>query len=332
MSQGLQAHAAGNPTAAENFFRQALKLDSKNIDAYYNLGALAEERGDYTEALQDYQNGMHIDPSDQDLKTAYAAATQRLQQINYSKQLAATQAQEQAKTAQQTDQLKLLGANAASAYHAGKYDEAIKDLQSIAAQRPNDPDVQYALAQAYRQKKDYKQAADHINRAITIVPSNPQYQQLLSTILAEKNGKASSIAQGQGIPPAAPGYNRGDSGDLYSGSSNGSNPNNYSQAAASNGGIVPFTPDATESPSGYNSGAWGQGGNSNGGYYNSGYSSSRVKRMLTGALIGATAGGLVGSMFRPSYGYGYGGYGRSSGMMSGALWGGMAGLIFGGIR
>jgi hypothetical protein len=178
------------------------------------------------------------------------------------------------------------------------------------------------------------------------MPTNPQYQQLLSNILAEKNGKhpgtgASSSSLAQGAPPIAPSFNRGysSSGDIYSGNTSSNGAASGQSSAASNGGIVPFSADATAPPPGSaSSGYWGNengssyGSYGSGGYYNSGYTgSSRLRRMLTGALVGATAGGLVGSMLHPRYyGYGYG-YGRSSYMMSGALWGGMAGLIFGGL-
>lgn len=331
MSKALQAHADGKSAYSEKLFNQVLALDPKDTDAYYNLGVIAEERGDYNAALQIYQKGLHVSPEDQELKTAYATAAQKIQQAESAKQQAAIAAADQIKAAQQTEQLKYLGAQAASAFHAGKYDLAIKNLQTIAAQRPDDPDVQYALAQAYRQKKDYRQAIDHIQKAVAIVPSNQQYRQLLTNIIAEKNGGTGFspvVAQGamQGIPPLAPSYSQGSSSDLYSSSQSSVG----NQSVAPQGQITPFTPDATEAPPGSSSGFWGRGGSTGGGYYNSGSGtmSYRARRMLTGALIGATAGGLMGSLFHPYYGYGYG---RGGGMMRGALWGGMAGLIFGGL-
>ncbi|MBX9940044.1 MAG: hypothetical protein K2Y32_12360 [Candidatus Obscuribacterales bacterium] len=70
---GAESHRRGELTLAEEIFRQALGKDPRNSDAYFNLGALAEGRGDYVAALGHYSAASLFNPGDAQIAEARAA-------------------------------------------------------------------------------------------------------------------------------------------------------------------------------------------------------------------------------------------------------------------
>jgi tetratricopeptide (TPR) repeat protein len=61
LQAGLNAHQAGDLTAAEGFYREALRYDPQNKFAYYNLGLIAHTQGDLAKAETDYRTAIGID-------------------------------------------------------------------------------------------------------------------------------------------------------------------------------------------------------------------------------------------------------------------------------
>lgn len=70
---GAESHRRGELTLAEEIFRQVLNQDPRNSDAYFNLGALAEGRGDYVAALGHYSAASIFNPGDAQIAEARAA-------------------------------------------------------------------------------------------------------------------------------------------------------------------------------------------------------------------------------------------------------------------
>lgn len=70
LKAGARIHQQGNSAQAENLFRQAIALDPTNADAYFNIGALAEGKGDLVTALGHYRAGLALRQNDPELKEA----------------------------------------------------------------------------------------------------------------------------------------------------------------------------------------------------------------------------------------------------------------------
>jgi|AGTN01.1.fsa_nt_gi hypothetical protein len=70
LKAGARLHQQGNSVQAENLFRQAIALDPTNADAYFDLGALAEGKGDLVNALGQYRAGLALRQNDPELKEA----------------------------------------------------------------------------------------------------------------------------------------------------------------------------------------------------------------------------------------------------------------------
>jgi len=67
---GIERHQKGDDKGAEKNFREALRLDSANANAHYNLAALAEAHGEVGTALNEYRQVLRYNPNDQTVITA----------------------------------------------------------------------------------------------------------------------------------------------------------------------------------------------------------------------------------------------------------------------
>jgi tetratricopeptide (TPR) repeat protein len=329
LARALQEYSQGNKSAAQSDFQKVLKIDPQNADAHYNLGALAEEQGDFSSALNQYQLAQKASPEDNDIAQAVSSVKAKLQyqQVAQTQNQQAERIQEQQRQQQkQRDQLKLLAAQAASDYHAGNYDAAIAKLNTVAQGAPNDPDVQFALAQAYRGKKNIDQARFHLNRAVAMDPNNALYRNALNDLNHD------STTANAGMPQPAPDYHNYNQGQGQ---------DQLASAPQDNAPVGQLTPFTDTNSSGMQYGHASAGGSSSGimrflpmlglggmaaapmmmgGANGYGGGSPRIARAMQGGLAGAAIGAL---MSRNSAG------GMSGGAMKGALFGGAVGLLFG---
>jgi tetratricopeptide (TPR) repeat protein len=322
LAQALQLYGQGQSQQAERLFNRVLSLDPHNVDAYYNLGAISEQKGNPEEALRNYQRALDITPGDSELQQAAAAMQAKLQEKqlarNRQQQLTAAQARQQ----ETRNRLKKLADDAAVAYRNANYDLAVRNLEMVAVELPDDPDVQFGLAQAYRGKDNMAQARLHMNRAVALDPGNQSYRKVLDDLMRAGSKQAlpppdSATVAADGMPPVAPSrFQRPNYNPVATG---GYQPaGEVTPFAAQNdntpaGQITPFAPVA-DSPRQYGY-AYDTSGSGM-------MSSTRMRRAVTSGVTGAAMGALMGS---------FGGGGRR-GAMSGALFGGMAGLLFGGLR
>lgn len=337
-----ELYSQGRVNDAEKMFRNVLSIDRNSTDAHFNLGAIAESKGDLAAALKEYKTAYQINPSDGELRDAVISVERKLAEAARAQEAQRLQDAEQRKR----DQLKGLVAEASSAYKNGQYDTAINKLQQVIKQSPSDPDVHYALAQALKAKGDMKSAKTHLDQALAQRPDNRLYREALADLnqrlASEKRGggydprTASSGGRGgydprtanndvkpftdNGMPGAnpAPAYQRGPRlADDYRNTGMGQMGRmggDYMETVGfqpmdpPNGGVMPFTP--------------------NGGFREArrpgimgAINSSSVKRAAVGGLAGAAIGAFFGSR---------NGDGLKRGALKGAIMGGALGLITGG--
>jgi tetratricopeptide (TPR) repeat protein len=63
VTKGLEAQLAGDLATAQSDYQQATQLDRTNKFAYYDLGTILDKQGNKTQAVQDYQTTLEIDPN-----------------------------------------------------------------------------------------------------------------------------------------------------------------------------------------------------------------------------------------------------------------------------
>jgi tetratricopeptide (TPR) repeat protein len=323
LADAMQLYQDGKVAQAESAFHGIIAKDPNNGDAYYNLAVIAEGKNDLNGALSYYRSALNLNPQDTDLQSAVVSVQNKLAQSNTSapshvassyasssNPFAASSsssssssaprpvapAQSKALDEARKNQLKSAVASASNDYKAGNYDSAVTKLNSVASQVPDDGDVQFALAQAYRAKGDLANARSHMARASSLNPASTSFGSALADIdraIAAKN--------------TAPADSFASSNQSNSGTQTASQPE---------GQITPFAGSKAASLD-------SQGGLS-GMAYSARSNSSRLKRAATYGLAGAAAGALSGALFSSANNGS-----RMSSAKSNALRGAVLGAVFG---
>lgn len=321
LADAMQLYQDGKVAQAESAFHGIIAKDPNNGDAYYNLAVIAEGKNDLNGALSYYRSALNLNPQDTDLQSAVVSVQNKLAQTSNSAPShvassyasssnpfaasssssssaprPAAPAQSKALDEARKNQLKSAVASASNDYKAGNYDSAVTKLNSVASQVPDDGDVQFALAQAYRAKGDLANARSHMARASSLNPASTSFGSALADIdraIAAKN--------------TAPADSFASSNQSSSGTQTASQPE---------GQITPFAGSKAASLD-------SQGGLS-GMAYSARSNSSRLKRAATYGLAGAAAGALSGALFSSSNNGS-----RMSSAKSNALRGAVLGAVFG---
>jgi len=206
-------------------------------------------------------------------------------------------AQEQQQGAQLRESLRQQVADASAAYKSGNFSDAAKKLERVANQAPNDPDVQYALGQAYRAKGENEKARVAFNRASSIDPKSSLYKNALKEVSQPIANNSPSVAPAPSVPNSPPAYD--------------------SQADSTPAGqLTPFSQTANGGSDSFGS----QGGGFLNGGASTAFRSTRMKRAIAGGAVGVAAGALFGMRSRG---------GMTNSALKGALLGGMVGYMTG---
>ncbi len=293
--EAMEQYSNGQTDKAERSFKSILAQNPSNADAHFNLGVIAEGKGDLNGALKSYSEASKLNPSDRELQKTVQSLRTKVGQSEAAKrtEIAERQAQESKhQDAAKKKYLRDIVADASNDYKAGRYTEAVNKLEKVSREAPSDPDVHYALGQAYKAKGDLHQARGSFDRAIAIDPSNNLYKGAVT----ELNGMVAQKAKAADPAPA--------------------------------GEITPFSDTIASDNGRSGSGSAGQGYDA---AYGSGvgydyrasakrFSSSRLTRTIAGSALGAAAGVAWGASTRGSL---------KSNALKGALLGGIFGYMTG---
>lgn len=331
LQQAMQLYNDGQISQAEVMFKKVLSLDSRNADANYNLGAIAESRSDWEEALHYYQTALRSNPGDEDIKNAIASMQSKLAS-NKNNQIQPANKNTKL-SSKQVELLKAKVDQAANDYAKGNYDAAIVNLKTVIAQAPDQADVYYALGQAYKAKNQNQLAADAFNHAANLAPDNKQYSDALAQINTDAGQSQNSTANhNDTFSSNNPDLNKkhGKNKSAQNNLASQNNNNNSPDAAA--GEITPFS-DQGNNELGWQPAGAANGSSYGGSYYTPGmstgympgytYSNSipySMTSVMERAAIGSLAGAAIGSMFA---GRGY----RMNGAFTGSMMGGMIGAM-----
>jgi Tfp pilus assembly protein PilF len=346
LKRATDLYTRGETAEAERIFKKVLTLDSRNADAHFNLGAIAEARGDVRQALGEYRMASQINPTDKEFREAIVQIERRENADRIAQAEQQRQREEAQREAAKRDSLKSMIAQASSAYKNGQYDSAARQLEAVVKQAPSDSDVRFALAQAYKAKGDLTKSRINLNQALAAQPNNKLYRDALTDLdqrIATGNTGSPSGAGNNAGNSRNSGNNRGydsaraydnsqqeDDGPSYAPAPPRQVPSDYiSSRGASYGsnsvddgdGVQPFSPSPAYSGSASSSRRFDRGGIGSilGG---GGGTASVMKRAALGSITGAA----MGAMWSRNSGGA-----MKSGMLKGALMGGMLGIFTGGL-
>jgi tetratricopeptide (TPR) repeat protein len=311
LHQALKQYSTGQYSEAEASFKQVLKLDKSNTDAYFNLGAMAESRGDLKAALNYYKSASKIDPGDGDIQRAVNGVESKLADLSVKTTVSSEMpkpAPSFANAIRNRNNLKEQINDASAAYKSGNYNRAIEILRKVAAAAPDEASVQYALSQCYKGKHQYMEARSSLRNALSLDPGNQMYRDALSDLDRHLTSSGDGAATSSSYDAIA--------SDSGAGSVSGNGPV---------GQITPFSGvDATPGwQSTGRTGAYAFSGSRTPGFFGGGigspFGSSRIQRVAIGGISGAAIGALFGGGYRSR--------GRSA-LVGGAI-GGLFGLLSG---
>lgn len=171
LKQASSAYQNGRTEQAERLFKKVLTLDPKSVDAFFNLGVIAESRGDLKGALGHYKTAAALNPADRSLGQAVSEVVEKIKAKEDS--LA-----EEQKSRREVN-LAVAGQRAGEAFKAGDYYESARQLNLLVKSFPRDANVRFALGQSLRALKQYAWSAYHLKMAIYLSPDNDEYRKTL---------------------------------------------------------------------------------------------------------------------------------------------------------
>lgn len=335
LRQAMQLYSQGKIAEAEKVYRTVLGIDFRNTDANYNLGAIAESKGDLTAAQRFYSTAAKTSPGDSDIQDALASVSNKLKSRPPQAAPNVAPPHSQLAGGPTTARDKQIAAEASAAYKNGHFDEAIMKLNELARKNPMDANIQFALGQAYRGKGNHQESVRHLRAASALDPKKDLYRQTLNQ--AEAQMDEQQIASNDSRSPAAPASypssnNNAPTGDItpFAGlPSNGGDEFGVSAAdsymrrnGTLEGGIASFGGRGMGGLGGLG-GLAGLGGASFGlpmGSLGTSPNSTRLRRAVQASIAGA-AMGAMSNRGMPG--------GMSRGAMRGAMQGGLYGLLLG---
>ncbi|HKW32153.1 MAG TPA: tetratricopeptide repeat protein [Candidatus Acidoferrum sp.] len=153
---------------AVEHYRTAVRLHPDDANAETNLGSALAEAGHPAEAKLHFQRALQIDPN-------HKIARENLEQISHE---VSTQ-QVVAPQPKQTISPDAAFAEARRLAQQGKFDEAIGQLEALAAKQPDAKGLAHELGVVYYKKSDYLKAVANFKKALDENPGDSEAIQLL---------------------------------------------------------------------------------------------------------------------------------------------------------
>jgi tetratricopeptide (TPR) repeat protein len=148
-----------------------LELDPAFVDAYVNRAGSYLGNGDPAAALADATAGLALDPDNPYLHTVVGQVHAEREEFE-----AARAAFDRA-LAGAPDLVSALSGRAGVANELGDATAAITDLTAAVAASPDDPELRFNLAFAYRSAQRWDDALAHLNTAAELAPDDPDITQ-----------------------------------------------------------------------------------------------------------------------------------------------------------
>jgi tetratricopeptide (TPR) repeat protein len=166
--------------------RKALELDPQLADAHALLADVYEARWQWTDAENEYKRALELKPND--AAVHIGLANWLLCQGRMEEALAWAQ------RARELDPLGVSGVDIGwILFNARRYDEAIRELRSVLAVRPDDANALWFLGFALIAKGRSDEAIAALERTVSIMDRSPGSIELLATAYARAGRRAQAL-------------------------------------------------------------------------------------------------------------------------------------------
>ena len=179
----LPADARANAIRAAE---KALELDSELVEAHVVLGDASVRQWQWDVAEASYRRAIDLNPND---AAAYAGQAHWLLCLGRTDEALAS-----ARRARELDPLALFGTNIGwILFHARRYDEAIRELQTVLAVRPDDGMVLWYLGFALIEQGQPEEALRVLERSASVSDRNPAVLGVLVRAHARAGRRAEAL-------------------------------------------------------------------------------------------------------------------------------------------
>ncbi|RRJ63159.1 tetratricopeptide repeat protein [Paenibacillus oralis] len=161
-------------------YKQAIALNSQSANAYYGLGLVSYEEGDYEEALAQFKKYLDLVPSDTDAAEMVIDSLLALERDEKAVKFADSFFK---KYEDSYDGYMIKGYMLEA---TAEHDEIEQFYKQAGEKFPDLPEAQLKLGELYYGNGDYDSAADHFNRLLNKFPDEPEvYTWLIWTASAQ---------------------------------------------------------------------------------------------------------------------------------------------------
>ena len=203
-------------TAAEDEYKQALKLNPNSAEAKNGLASLAQDKqtsstaiyldlglklqssGKYDDAIKEYIKALQISPNDSKIHYNIGTAFQAKNNLDHAEKAyrkaldvdpnntKAKQALDNLTKQVKSNKVDELLSRAVELQNNGNYQEAITTYQAASSLDPNNAQIYYNIGTAYQASNDFQKAKENYNKALSFDTSNTTYKTAIQGLNAEQ--------------------------------------------------------------------------------------------------------------------------------------------------
>lgn len=163
----------------EALARHHVENNPDNFEAHYNLAAMLQARGEFSQSIEHYQRALALRPGDAIVENALGGAFFAVQDLPQA--IAHLSASVKARPDYFDSQYNLGLALAT----AGQFSPAIEHLRAAAKLRPQDADAEANLGGALAANGNAHEAVEHLRRALQLNPQHALARENLDAVLKE---------------------------------------------------------------------------------------------------------------------------------------------------
>lgn len=179
-------YALTDPPKALTYYQKYLEISPRDADVNFQIAIVHHRQGRFAKALEYYKKSIEEEPT----QIASHLAIADLYEQQKSTANAITTYRQAAEI--QPESALIYSRLGALYYRDGKYDEAWKAFKTAEASAPNDSAVQFSMARVAEERKDWKEAVAHAEKAWTL-SQDPQLLPLVAYFLTLDHQPAQAV-------------------------------------------------------------------------------------------------------------------------------------------
>jgi len=161
LAEAVSFWRSGNSQEAIKSFKQVVRLDPQNSEAYFSLGIIAESGGKLDDALIYYRRAAQARADNAEYHEAVTAVTNKINT--------------RATVASRRDEVRSLAQDALAAFRRGELVSALDLYKRLDAKAPGEPLVQYNIGTIYLAMRQPEEALKYYRKARRLDPRERRY-------------------------------------------------------------------------------------------------------------------------------------------------------------